>query len=150
MLSGEQQLDALKRELAETVESGADGMQAPASGPRQVEVAEQRLAEVEAEQDALEQEEREARAQAVRGEERYRQVVERASEDGWRLAEEERAFKQPILDQFEREGNPYFATARIWDDGVIAPEETRRVLGLAFSATLNAPVEETKWGLFRM
>jgi 3-methylcrotonyl-CoA carboxylase beta subunit len=64
--------------------------------------------------------------------------------------EDERAFKQPILDQFEHEGNPYFATARLWDDGIIAPEETRRVLGLAFSATLNAPIEETKWGVFRM
>ena len=65
-------------------------------------------------------------------------------------AEEEAAFKQPTLDQFEREGHPYFMTARLWDDGVIAPSETRRVLGLAFAATLGAPVEPTKFGVFRM
>jgi 3-methylcrotonyl-CoA carboxylase beta subunit len=67
----------------------------------------------------------------------------------WSPAEEEE-FKQPLRDQFEREGNPYYATARLWDDGIIAPSETRRVLGLAFSAALNAPVEETKFGVFRM
>jgi 3-methylcrotonyl-CoA carboxylase beta subunit len=67
----------------------------------------------------------------------------------WSGAEEE-AFKAPLRDQFEREGNPYYATARLWDDGIIAPSETRRVLALAFSAALNAPVEETKFGVFRM
>jgi 3-methylcrotonyl-CoA carboxylase beta subunit len=65
-------------------------------------------------------------------------------------AEEENAFKQPLREQFEAEGNPYYATARLWDDGIIAPSETRRVLGLAFSAALNAPVPETKFGVFRM
>jgi 3-methylcrotonyl-CoA carboxylase beta subunit len=65
-------------------------------------------------------------------------------------AEEEEAFKAPIRDQFDREADPYFATARLWDDGIIAPSETRRVLGLAFSATLNAPVPETRFGVFRM
>lgn len=65
-------------------------------------------------------------------------------------ADEEAAFKQPLLKQFEEEGNPYFATARLWDDGIIAPSETRRVLGLAFSATLNAPVRGTRFGVFRM
>ncbi len=64
--------------------------------------------------------------------------------------DEERDFKRPILDAFEREGNPYYATARLWDDGIIAPSETRRVLALAFSAALNAPIPETKWGVFRM
>ena len=64
--------------------------------------------------------------------------------------EEEEAFKRPILDQYERQGHPYYATARLWDDGVIAPEETRRVLALAISASLNAPIEETKFGVFRM
>ena len=64
--------------------------------------------------------------------------------------EEEREFKRPILDAFEREGNPYYATARLWDDGIIAPSETRRVLALAFSAALNAPIPETRWGVFRM
>jgi 3-methylcrotonyl-CoA carboxylase beta subunit len=63
---------------------------------------------------------------------------------------EEQEFKQPLLDQFEHEGNPYYATARLWDDGIIAPSETRRVLGLAFSAALNAPIPETKFGVFRM
>jgi len=64
--------------------------------------------------------------------------------------EDEEAFKQPIRDNYEREGNPYFATARLWDDGIIAPAETRRVLGLAFSAALNAPIPETRFGVFRM
>jgi 3-methylcrotonyl-CoA carboxylase beta subunit len=64
--------------------------------------------------------------------------------------EEEEEFKRPILDQYERQGHPYYATARLWDDGLIAPEETRRVLGLAISASLNAPIEETKFGVFRM
>jgi len=63
---------------------------------------------------------------------------------------EEAEFKQPLLDQFEVEGNPYYATARLWDDGIIAPSETRRVLALAYSAALNAPVGETKFGVFRM
>ena len=65
-------------------------------------------------------------------------------------AEEEEAFKAPIRDQFDREANPYYATARLWDDGIILPSETRRVLSLALSATLNTPVPETKFGLFRM
>ena len=65
-------------------------------------------------------------------------------------AEEEEAFKAPVRAKYEEEGSPYHATARIWDDGVILPSETRRVLALAFSATLNAPVEETKFGVFRM
>jgi 3-methylcrotonyl-CoA carboxylase beta subunit len=65
-------------------------------------------------------------------------------------AEEEEAFKNPIREQYETEGNPYYATARLWDDGIIAPSETRRVLALAFSAALNAPVPETKFGVFRM
>ena len=65
-------------------------------------------------------------------------------------AEEEAEFKQPIRDQFEAESNPYYATARLWDDGIIAPAETRRVLALCFSATLNAPIPETKFGVFRM
>jgi 3-methylcrotonyl-CoA carboxylase beta subunit len=63
---------------------------------------------------------------------------------------EEAEFKQPIKDQFDEQSDPYFATARLWDDGIIAPSETRRVLALAYSAALNAPVEETKFGVFRM
>ena len=65
-------------------------------------------------------------------------------------AEEEQAFKQPLLEQYEREGHPYYASARLWDDGVIDPADTRRVLGLAISASLNAPIEDTKFGIFRM
>jgi len=65
-------------------------------------------------------------------------------------AEEEEAFKAPIRQQYEREGEPYFATARLWDDGIIPPLATRRVLALAFSAALNAPIPETAFGVFRM
>jgi 3-methylcrotonyl-CoA carboxylase beta subunit len=65
-------------------------------------------------------------------------------------ADEEEAFKAPIRGKYEEEGSPYYATARLWDDGVILPSETRRVLALAFSATLNAPVPETRFGVFRM
>src|SRR5205085_11163309 len=64
--------------------------------------------------------------------------------------DEEEQFKHPIRDNYEREGNPYYATARVWDDGIIAPQETRRVLGLALSAALNAPIEDTRFGVFRM
>jgi len=64
--------------------------------------------------------------------------------------EEEAAFKQPILEQYEHQGHPYYASARLWDDGVIDPADTRRVLGLAMSATLNAPIEKTNFGVFRM
>ena len=72
-----------------------------------------------------------------------------AKGDTW-SAEEEEKFKQPIRDNYEREGNPYYATARLWDDGIITPQETRRVLALALSAALNAPIEATRFGVFRM
>jgi 3-methylcrotonyl-CoA carboxylase beta subunit len=65
-------------------------------------------------------------------------------------SEEETAFKQPILDLYEQQGHPYFASARLWDDGVIDPADTRMVLGLAISAALNAPIAETRFGVFRM
>jgi acetyl-CoA carboxylase carboxyltransferase component len=65
-------------------------------------------------------------------------------------SEEQAAFKQPILDRYEREGSPYYATARLWDDGILDPAETRQVLGLALSACLNAPVESTHFGILRM
>jgi len=67
----------------------------------------------------------------------------------WSAAEEE-AFKDPIRQQYEVQGHPYFATARLWDDGIIDPADTRRVLALGLSAARNAPVEDTKFGLFRM
>jgi len=60
------------------------------------------------------------------------------------------AFRRPILDQYEREGSPYYSTARLWDDGILDPPETRRVLALALSACLNAPIEPTRYGVFRM
>jgi 3-methylcrotonyl-CoA carboxylase beta subunit len=65
-------------------------------------------------------------------------------------AEEEEAFKAPIRSQYEHQGHPYYATARLWDDGVIDPADTRRVLALGLSASQNAPIPETKFGLFRM
>jgi 3-methylcrotonyl-CoA carboxylase beta subunit len=65
-------------------------------------------------------------------------------------AEEEAAFKTPIREQYEVQGHPYYASARLWDDGVIDPADTRTVLGLGLSAALNAPIPETKFGLFRM
>ncbi len=76
---------------------------------------------------------------------------ERLEADGstWDAREEE-AFKTPIRDQYDREGSPYFATARLWDDGIITPVESRRVLSLALSAALNAPIPDTAYGIFRM
>jgi 3-methylcrotonyl-CoA carboxylase beta subunit len=65
-------------------------------------------------------------------------------------AEQEQAFKQPIIDNYEHQGHPYYASARLWDDGIIDPADTRQVLGLAISASLNKPIEETKFGIFRM
>ena len=65
-------------------------------------------------------------------------------------AEEEEAFKSPIREQYERQGHPFYASARLWDDGIIDPADTRRVLGLAISASLNAPIEKTGFGVFRM
>ena len=64
--------------------------------------------------------------------------------------EEAEEFKRPILEKYENEGNPYHSTARLWDDGVIDPVDTRQVLGLALSVVLNAPVEEQRFGVFRM
>ena len=64
--------------------------------------------------------------------------------------EEEEAFKAPIRQQYEVQGHPYYATARLWDDGIIDPADTRRVLALGLSATLNAPIPDVKFGLFRM
>ena len=63
---------------------------------------------------------------------------------------EVKAFKQPILDKYEEEGSPYYSTARLWDDGVIDPAATRDVLALSLAASLNAPIPEMKFGVFRM
>ncbi len=65
-------------------------------------------------------------------------------------AEDEERFKAPIREQYETQGHPYYATARLWDDGVIDPAQSRRVLGLSLSAALNAPPRETRFGVFRM
>jgi 3-methylcrotonyl-CoA carboxylase beta subunit len=65
-------------------------------------------------------------------------------------ADDEEAFKAPIRDRYEAEGSPYYATARLWDDGIIDPTQTRDVLGLAIAAALNAPIPQTRFGVFRM
>jgi acetyl-CoA carboxylase carboxyltransferase component len=57
---------------------------------------------------------------------------------------------RPVLEKYEAEGSPYYSTARLWDDGILDPAQTRRVLGLALSATLNAPPRPTRFGVFRM
>ncbi|SFP64620.1 3-methylcrotonyl-CoA carboxylase beta subunit [Geopseudomonas sagittaria] len=77
-----------------------------------------------------------------------REQVERSGQQF--SAAEEEAIRQPILEQYERQGHPYYSSARLWDDGVIDPAQTREVLALALSATLNAPIEPTRFGVFRM
>jgi 3-methylcrotonyl-CoA carboxylase beta subunit len=77
-----------------------------------------------------------------------RQGLEREGKQ-W-SAEEENAFKDPVRAQYDCEGHPYYASARLWDDGIIDPADTRKVLGLGISASLNAPVEPTRYGVFRM
>ena len=77
-----------------------------------------------------------------------RDAMERRGED-W-SAEDEAAFKQPTIDMFARQSHPLFASARLWDDGIVDPRKARQVLGLSVHAALNAPIEETRFGLFRM
>ncbi|RGE43780.1 methylcrotonoyl-CoA carboxylase [Comamonas testosteroni] len=93
---------------------------------------------------------------SVMGGEQAASVLATVKRDGieakggaWTAAEEE-AFKAPIRQQYEDQGHPYYATARLWDDGVIDPADTRRVLALGLSASRNAPIEDTKFGVFRM
>ncbi|NDY90234.1 carboxyl transferase domain-containing protein [Ideonella livida] len=93
---------------------------------------------------------------SVMGGEQAASVLATVKRDGieakggaWTPAEEE-AFKAPIRQQYEAQGHPYYASARLWDDGVIHPLDTRRVLALGLSASLNAPIPETKFGVFRM
>jgi 3-methylcrotonyl-CoA carboxylase beta subunit len=88
---------------------------------------------------------------SVMGGEQAASVLAQVSKgsDGW-SEEEMETFKDPIREKYETEGNPYYASARLWDDGVIDPADTRKVLGLSLSAALNAPPEETKFGVFRM
>jgi 3-methylcrotonyl-CoA carboxylase beta subunit len=93
---------------------------------------------------------------SVMGGEQAASVLATVRRDGFEAAgkawpkDEEDAFKAPIRDQYERQGHPYYASARLWDDGVIDPADTRRVLGLAISAALNAPIEKQRFGVFRM
>ena len=93
---------------------------------------------------------------SVMGGEQAASVLATVRKDGMKsagkawTAEQEEAFKAPIREQYETQGHPYYATARLWDDGVVDPAQTRRVLGLALSASLNAPVEKTEFGVFRM
>jgi 3-methylcrotonyl-CoA carboxylase beta subunit len=72
-----------------------------------------------------------------------------AAGEPWSDAEQEQ-FKAPIRDQYEAQGNPYYSTARIWDDGIIDPAETRTVVGLALSVCANAPLDPVSYGVFRM
>jgi 3-methylcrotonyl-CoA carboxylase beta subunit len=65
-------------------------------------------------------------------------------------AEEEDAIRAPILQKYEEEGSPYYSTARLWDDGILDPAETRQTLALALSAAYNAPIPAAKFGVFRM
>lgn len=64
--------------------------------------------------------------------------------------EQEESFKKPIRDKYEREGQPYYSSARLWDDGIIDPADSRKVLGLSLSVAMNSTPEETKFGVFRM
>jgi len=93
---------------------------------------------------------------SVMGGEQAASVLATVKRDGfdaagkpWSAAEEE-AFKAPIRAQYETQGHPYYATARLWDDGVIDPAQSRQVLGLGISAALNAPIQPTQFGIFRM
>jgi 3-methylcrotonyl-CoA carboxylase beta subunit len=92
----------------------------------------------------------------VMGGEQAASVLARVRRDGiearggtWPQAEED-AFKAPIRERFEHQSHPFYASARLWDDGVIDPARTRETLALALSAALNAPVESTEFGIFRM
>jgi 3-methylcrotonyl-CoA carboxylase beta subunit len=93
---------------------------------------------------------------SVMGGEQAASVLATVRRDGLEAAgktwsrEEEEAFRAPIRQQYEEQGNPYYATARLWDDGIIEPSQTRRVLGLSLSATLNAAIPPTRFGVFRM
>jgi 3-methylcrotonyl-CoA carboxylase beta subunit len=93
---------------------------------------------------------------SVMGGEQAASVLAQVKRDGMEAqgkiwpAEDEEAFKAPIRDKYETEGHPYYASARLWDDGIIDPADTRMVLGLGISAAFNAPIERTRFGIFRM
>ena len=77
-----------------------------------------------------------------------RDAIERTG-GSW-SADEEAAFKQPTIDMFEAQSHPLYASARLWDDGIIDPRKSRETLFLSLSAALNAPIEDTRFGVFRM
>jgi len=87
---------------------------------------------------------------SVMGGEQAAAVLATVKSGGFKSKAEEEAFKAPIRETYEAQGNPYYASARLWDDGIIAPEDTRRVVALSLAAALNAPVADTRFGLFRM
>ena len=88
---------------------------------------------------------------SVMGGEQAASVLAQVRQANRPMSEEEvRAFKQPILDKYAEEGSPYYSTARLWDDGILDPAETRTALALALAATLNAPIPEMRFGVFRM
>jgi 3-methylcrotonyl-CoA carboxylase beta subunit len=93
---------------------------------------------------------------SVMGGEQAASVLATVKRDGLRAegkdwsSEEEASFKEPIRQRFEQEGDPYFATARLWDDGIISPEETRMVLALCLHIAASVPVAQTRYGVFRM
>ena len=77
-----------------------------------------------------------------------RDAIERGG--GTWSAEEEAAFKKPTVDMFEEQSHPLYASARLWDDGIVDPRKSREVLALSLAAAMNAPIEETRFGVFRM
>ncbi|WP_448586919.1 carboxyl transferase domain-containing protein [Thermaurantiacus sp.] len=87
---------------------------------------------------------------SVMGGEQAARVLAAVKSGGFPSPAEEEAFMAPIREQYERQGNPWYASARLWDDGIIAPEDTRTVVALSLAAALNAPIPDTRFGLFRM
>ena len=76
---------------------------------------------------------------------------DQAARLGNTLTEQEKEdLQRPIIDKYEEEGSPYYSTARLWDDGIIDPKDTRDVVGLGIAASMNVPIPESRWGVFRM
>ncbi|KAG9508487.1 Methylcrotonoyl-CoA carboxylase beta chain, mitochondrial, partial [Fragariocoptes setiger] len=92
-----------------------------------------------------------SRISVMGGEQVARVLITVKEQQGKKLSDEEKQrISQPMIDKIERESNPYYSSARLWDDGVIDPRDTRRILAMALSASLNAPIDETNFGVFRM
>jgi acetyl-CoA carboxylase carboxyltransferase component len=91
-----------------------------------------------------------ARISVMGGEQAARVLLQVKMEQKPMAPEAQKEFMRPILEKYESEGNAYYSTARIWDDGVIDPADTRTVLALGISAAMNKPADETKFGVFRM